>query len=115
MSTSVLLALACAGGIAAGVFLDADTIAPAQWAVAFFVLTAFVAAARGRLGIARWCVTLGFVPVCTLIGSAADERALHPPLRQFLEDRLGGFAMETLDLERHETPLEIEGRLTADA
>ena len=32
-------------------------------------------------------MTLGFVPVCTLIGSAAEQRALHPPLRQFLEDR----------------------------
>ena len=40
---------------------------------------------------------------------------MHPPLRQFLEDRVGGFAMEALDLERHETPLEIEGRLMADA
>ena len=115
MPTSVLLASACAAGIAAGVFLDPATIAPAQWAVAFFVLATFVAAARGRLAVARWCVTLGFVPVCALIGSAAGERAMHPPLRQFLEDRLGGFAMETLDLERHDTPLEIEGRLMADA
>jgi competence protein ComEC len=54
-------------------------------------------------------------PVCALIGSAADERALHPPLRQFLEDRIGGFALETLDIERHESALEIEGRLMADA
>jgi competence protein ComEC len=115
MSTSLLLASASAAGIAAGVFLDPARIAAAHWGVAFFVLAAFVAAARGRLGVARWCVTLGFVPVCALIGSAAEERAMHPPLRRFLEDRLGGFAMETLDLERHDTPLEIEGRLTADA
>src|SRR5688572_27280518 len=115
MSTSLLLASACAAGIAAGVFLDPATIAPAHWAVAFFALVSFVAAARGWLGLARWCVTLGFVPVCTVIGSAAEERAMHPPLRQFLEDRIGGFAMETVNLERHDTPLEIEGRLTTDA
>jgi len=115
MPISLLLASACAAGITAGVFLDPATIAPAHWAVAFFVLAAFVAAARGRLGAARWCVVLGFVPVSALIGSAANERALHPPLRQFLEDRIGGFAIETLDLERHETPLEIEGQLVADA
>jgi competence protein ComEC len=115
MSTSLLLAFACAAGIAAGVFLEPATIAPAHWAVAFFVLAAFLAAARGWFGVARSCVTLGFVPVCTLIGSAAEERAMHPPLRQFLEDRVGGFAMETLARERQETPLEIEGRLMADA
>ena len=115
MSTSLLLASACAAGIAAGVFLDPATIAPAHWVLAFFALAAFVAAARGWQGVARWCVILGFAPVCTLIGSAAEERAMHPPLRQFLEDRVGGYAIETLDLERHDTPLEIEGRLVADA
>ena len=40
---------ACAAGIAAGVLLEPATIAPAQWAVAFFVLAAFVAAARGMV------------------------------------------------------------------
>jgi len=115
MPTSVLLASVCAAGIAAGVFLDPATMAPAHWAVAFLVLAAFLAAARGRVGVARWCVILGFAPVCMLMGSAAEERAVHPLVRQFLEDRIGGFAMETLDLERHETPLEIEGQLMADA
>src|SRR4029453_49993 len=106
MPTSLLLAFACTAGISAGVFLDPDTIAPAHWAVACFALAAFLAAARGRLGAARWCVTLGFVPVCMLIGSAAEERAMHPPLRQFMEERIGGFAMEAIALEREGTPLE---------
>ncbi len=49
------------------------------------------------------------------MGSAAEHRALHPPLRQFLEDRLGGFAIDEPTCERHDTPVEIEGRLMSDA
>ena len=115
MSTSPLLAVATGVGIAAGVFLGADTIASAQWLVASAVLGAFVAAARGRLELARWIVIAGFAPAGALAGEAAETRALHPPLRQFLEDRLGGFSIESTSLERQDTPIEIEGRLLADA
>ncbi len=52
---------------------------------------------------------------CALIGTDAQHRALYPPLRQLLEARFGGFAIESIDLERHDTPFEIEGRLMADA
>ena len=115
MSTSLLLAIAASAGVAAGVFLPPTTIAPAHWLVALFALLSFLAAARGLPAIARSFVICGFIPVCALIGSAAEQRAMHPPLRQFLEDRIGGFAMQTPDLERQDTPLEIEGRLMADA
>ncbi len=114
MPTSLLLAIAASAGVAAGVFLDAGS-ATAQWLVALAVVASFAAAAHGRLAVARSIVLLGFVPVCALLGSGADERAMHPPLRQFLEDRLGGFAIESADLARQETPVEIEGRLLADA
>ena len=40
---------------------------------------------------------------------------MHPPLRHFLEDRLGGYAIDSANMDRHETPVDIEGRLTADA
>ena len=53
--------------------------------------------------------------MCALVGDGADARALHPTLRQFLEDRLGGFAIESQNPVRQETPVEIEGRLLADA
>jgi hypothetical protein len=62
MPTSLLLASACAAGTAAGVFLHPAAIAPAHWAVAFFVVAAFLAAARGRLRAARSCVVVGCVP-----------------------------------------------------
>jgi competence protein ComEC len=115
MSTSLLLAIATAVGTAAGVFLDPSLIAPAPWALALFILAAFTAAARGYLAFARTFVTCGVVPLCAVIAGAAEQHAMHPPLRQFLEDRLGGYAIDSRDVERHETPVEIEGRLTADA
>jgi competence protein ComEC len=115
MPTSVLLAIAASIGVAAGVFGDFSTVAFAQWMIAAAVLASFVAAARGRLALARWIVILAFVPGSLLIGNAANERALHPPLRQYLEDRLGGFTIHSEDLARQDTPVEIEGRLLADA
>ena len=52
---------------------------------------------------------------CVIWGSHAEQQALHPPLRQLLEERLGGFAIAAIDTERHDTPVVIEGRLTSDA
>jgi len=115
MSTSLLLAIATVAGAAAGVFLDASIIAAANWLAAMLLLLGFVAAARGFLAFARLFVVAAFVPIVTLIASHAQERAMHPPLRQFLDDHLGAYAIESTDVERHDTPVEIEGRLTTDA
>jgi competence protein ComEC len=115
MSTSLLLAFATAAGAAAGVFLDPSTIAAAHWLTAVFLLTGFVAAARGLLATARVFVVIAFVPISTLIASSAQTRAIHPPLRQFLEDRIGGYVIDSTDVARHDSPIELEGRLTADA
>jgi len=115
MSTSLLFAITTTAGVAAGVFLDASLARPAQWCVALFVLASFLCAAKGHLGFARLGIAGAFLPLCLLIASGAEHRALHPPLRQFLEDRIGGFAMDSRDVERREVPVEIEGRLMADA
>lgn len=115
MSTSLLLAIATAAGIAGGVFLDRWIVEPAQWLVAFFVLLSFVMAARGYPASARWGIVGAFVPLCVLLGNAAEQRARHPPLRAFLEERIGGFALDSSDIERKDVPVEIEGRLMADA
>ena len=115
MSTSLLLAIASAAGVAAGVFLEPSTTVYAPWLVAAFTLASFLMAARGRPYLARWGIAGAFLPMCVVIGSAAEQRAMHPPLRQYLEHRVGGFAIESRDVERHETPVEIEGRLIADA
>ena len=115
MSTSLLLAIAATAGTAAGVFLPPSLIAPANWLAPIFLLLAFLAAAREMLAFARLFVVASFVPITALIAAHSQERALHPPLRQFLEDQFGGYALESDDVVRHETPLEIEGRLTTDA
>jgi competence protein ComEC len=115
MSTSLLLAIATAAGVAAGVFLDPSIQALAPWFLAAVALASFLMAARGWPNLARWGVVLAFLPLGMIVGSAAEHRALHPPLREFLEDRIGGFAMDSRDIERRDTAVEIEGRLLADA
>ena len=115
MSTSLLLAIATTAGVAAGVFLDPSLIAPAHWLAAVLLLFTFLSAARGMIAFARLFIVLALVPICALIAIHAQTRAEHPPLRQFLEDRIGGYAIDSTAVERHETPVEIEGRLTADA
>ena len=112
---SLLLAIATTAGVATGVFLDPSAIAAAHWLAALLALLAFLAAARGFIGFARVFVVLAFVPVCALIASHAQTRAAQPPLRRFLEDRIGGYAIDSTDVRRQETPVEIEGRLMADA
>lgn len=115
MSTSLLLAIVTAAGTAAGVFLEPSITARAPWLVAIIIVASFLAAARGLVNTARWGVIAGFFPIAVLMGSGAEHRALHPPLREFLEDRLGGFAMASAEVERNDTPVAIEGRVIADA
>ena len=116
MPTSLLFAVATTAGVAAGVFLDPNLITtPAQWLAALLTLAAFMCAARGMPVLARWGVAAALIPVSVLLGAAAEARALHPPIRQFLEDRIGGFALDSRDVGRHDVAVEIEGRLISDA
>lgn len=115
MSTSLGLALAVSAGVAAGVFVNPASLWLARWLVAIFGVAAFLLAARGRVALAKALATCALAAICALIGADAQHRALYPPLRQLLEARFGGIAIETLGLERHDTPFEIEGRLLADA
>jgi len=116
MSTSLLFAIATVAGVAAGVFFDPGFVAvPSQWMAAAFILITFILAARGLVTLARWGLALCVLPMCVLLGSAAEHRALRSPLRQLLEDRIGGFAMDSRDVGRNDVSVEIEGRLLADA
>ncbi|HEX7779954.1 MAG TPA: ComEC/Rec2 family competence protein, partial [Vicinamibacterales bacterium] len=49
-----------------------------------------------------------------LLGGHALDRAMHSPLRQLLEQRLGGFALGVPDV-RHDEPILLEGTLIQDA
>ena len=115
MFTSVVLAVAVTAGVAIGVFIDLESLAAVRWAAAAFGLLAFVAGARQWFSSAKLCIGAAFGFACVLIGAGAQDRALHPPIRQLLEDGLGGFAIESVDAERHDDPIEIEGWLLADA
>jgi competence protein ComEC len=112
---SAYIALAAAAGAAAGVFLDADVLWPSRWVLGASLLIAFVLSARGYVGYAIRILLVAGCAVCVILGSEAQYRALHPPIRQLLDEHLGGFAFETIGIGRHDTPLEIEGRLLADA
>ena len=112
---SIYIAIAAAAGAAAGVFLDADWLWPARWVLGASMFVSFILSARGYIGYAiRFTLLAGFA-VCVLLGAEAQYRALHPPVRQVLDEHLGGFAVETVAITRHDTPFEIEGRLLADA
>lgn len=115
MFTSVVLAVAVSAGIAAGVFIHPESLTLARWAAALFGLLAFVAGARHWFSVAKLCIGAAFCAACVLMGANAQDRALHPPLRQLLDDRLGGFAIEGIDTARHDDPIDIEGWLLADA
>ena len=49
-----------------------------------------------------------------LLGADQSQRALHPPIRALLEERVGGFALGT-DPRRLAEPMLLEGRLLFDA
>ncbi len=51
----------------------------------------------------------------SMLGAAAVDRALHPSLRELLEQRLGGFAIDSARDGRAEEPVIVEGLLTRDA
>ena len=115
MPTSLALAVAISAGVAAGVFLDSSLLSTARSLLAIAGLAAFLTAARGWRTIA-WplsCVALS--AACLLLAADAEQRAMRPPLRQLLDERLGGFDIAVIDTERHDTPVVIEGRLIADA
>ena len=112
---SIYIAAAAAVGAAAGVFLDSGLLWPARWLLGASVFLSFVLSARGYVGYAiRFTIISGFA-VCILLGAEAQDRALHPPIRQVLDEQFGGFAFDTVGIDRHDTPFEIEGRLLADA
>ena len=112
---SLYIATAAAVGAAAGVFLDATLLWPARWVLGAALFIAFALAARGYVGYATRFLLVAGGAVCVILGAEAQSRALHPPIRQVLDAQFGGFALDTIGTDLHGTPLEIEGRLLADA
>jgi competence protein ComEC len=114
---SSLLAVALVVGLAGGVSLDEPRFAlvllvtmSAAWAGA--VLAYLRGYAIAQLAAVALLVTgAGWV-----LGAHAVDRALHSPLRQLLEQRLGGFALDDAPRSpRLEEPIVVVGRLRQDA
>ena len=102
MTVSLALAIAVAAGVAGGVFLDPSIVPAARWVAAGLIALAFVMAARDRFYIAKALSLLMLMTGSVIWGSHAEHHAMHPPLRQVIEERL-------------DEPMVIEGRLTSDA
>ena len=115
MPTSLALAVAISAGVAAGVFLDSSLLSTARSLLAIVGLAAFLTAARGWWTIARPLSCVALAAAGMLLAADAEQRAMRPPLRQLLNERLGGFDIAVIDTKRHDTPVVIEGRLTSDA
>jgi competence protein ComEC len=111
---SPLLTAALVAGLFGGVTIDA----PFTLGVSMLMSAAWAAAVLGYL---RTRPSLQLSATCVLVacagwllGTHAVDRALNSPLRNVLEQRLGGFAFESAE-RRVDDPIEIEGRLLADA
>lgn len=115
MPTSLILAVAVSAGVAAGVFFDPAIVPPARYAAAVFGVLWFVTAARGYLRIAKWCFAAALMAGAVMLAADAEQRALHSSLREYLEQHFGGFAIESAETGRNETPIQIEGQLLNDA
>ncbi len=115
MPLSVLLTVAVGAGVTAGVFLDPTLTGLAPWLVGGAGLVGLVARSREWPSVALHAGAVALAALCAISGASAQDRALHPPLRTLLEQRLGGFAIEGIEGSRGETPILIEGRLSADA
>ena len=106
MTVSLALAIAVAAGVAGGVFLDPSIVPAARWLAAGLVAFAFVMAARGRFYIAKATSLLVLMTGSVIWGAHAEHGALHPPLRDLLDQGR---------IDEPATPLVVEGRLWSDA
>src|SRR5919108_1828097 len=112
---SLALTFALAAGLAVGVLFDVPprSLTSALLAIAWVV--ALAAFNRGWPRAQLAAIAASAVAAGALLGGAAVDRAMNPPLRVLLEQRFGGFAIGASTDTRLEEPVMIEGRLRADA
>ena len=111
---SLALALTLSVGIACGVLTDAQPTDPLSLALALSWAGGSVAFFRGWPRVQLAAIGVTVFAAGWLLGDHALERAMHPPLRNLLEERIGGFAIDGSN-DRPESPIVIEGQLSQDA
>ncbi|MBA3269292.1 MAG: ComEC/Rec2 family competence protein, partial [Acidobacteria bacterium] len=110
----LVLTLALVAGLAGGVLVDVPVdlasavVLSAAWA------TALLSFRRGWPRVQLAAVSLLVGGSGWVLGAHAVDRALHPPLRTLLEQRLGGFAIGLPEMGIG-NPIVVEGRLREDA
>ena len=115
MSLSLSLALAIAAGVASGVFGDPRFAADAPSLMVVAGLSAFAAFGRRSFRLGSVAGHVALASLSTVVASGAHEQALHPPLRNLLEQRAGGFSIDHPTAVGSVGPIPIEGRLREDA
>jgi len=115
MPISLSLAVAVSLGVAAGVFLDPAPLVSARYVAALCGLLWFAFAARGYLQVAKWCFIAALAAGAVILAADAQQRAVQSPLRRYLDEHFGGFAIDRDAAGRNETPIQIEGQLLSDA
>ena len=111
---SLALAAALSAGLACGVLTDLHASRALSVVLAAAWVASLISFVRGRPRELLAAVVLAVLSAGWLLGARAVDRALHPPLRNLLEQRLGGFALEGPDV-RHDAPIVVEGTLAQDA
>ena len=114
MPPALFPAVSVLGGAVAGTFIDG------QFPFAVPVLAAFCAAAS----LAWWhrasrtasvLVTAGFFVAALALAGTAREEAVHSTLRAVLDERFGGFQIETPGPENDHDPVVVRAELIEDA
>jgi competence protein ComEC len=110
---TLALTLALAAGLALGVTWPGHP--PVGVALMAGAVCVGFAHRHGRLRVRNVVLFLCGVGAGAGLGSDRLHRALYPPLRTILEDRIGGFQLGARGGPRLEEPLRVEGRLLQDA
>jgi competence protein ComEC len=107
-------AIALLAGAVAGASTDASLRVALPLLPILFV-AAVVAWWRDASRLASLFTVAGFGLASALLASNARDAALHPLLRTVLEQRVGGFAIESLGPENDHDPIRIRAELLEDA
>lgn len=114
---TLALLTALIAGLAGGALADSWTSTPAHVAFALCLMAGVLAHGRGLARLRQGLAWTAVASLAWLLAQNAVDRALHPSLRTVLEQRLGGFALESPEAasaESEEVVL-IEGTLRHDA
>jgi competence protein ComEC len=112
---SLALAAALGAGLASGVVFDFPSHPFASLTLAIAWVVALVSFNQSWPRVQLGALAVSALAAGVLLGAAAVDRALNPQLRVLLEQRFGGFAIDSSADTRLEEPIVIEGRLRADA